>query len=252
MADKLAITPQASAAQTSNGNGGVIDIGALRSCVRLLLDVTAVSGTFAAGQGLTVSVETSPSGTTGWRQIGTFTLLATTGYERKTFAQCERYVRVKWTITGTLPSFTFSVAGDAHVLYATPADMSRTGINEAALEGIDDGVRADCCLRATDEFETALNSSYSMPITAWGEDLRGHVAARAVFHTMNHRGRDPDSGADRLIDLMGGYITTDGVKSGAQMFYEGIARGMLKPVGIVDQTPDEYEGGGFVISDAPR
>jgi len=70
---------------------------------------------------------------------------------------------------------------------------------------------------------------------------------------MNARGRKPSSGVDDLIDQLGGFaLRTPGQVSAAEMFFRAVAKGVLKPVGIVDQTPDDFEGGGFVVSGEAR
>lgn len=102
-------TVAASAARTTTGNSGVV--GALEPSekVAILLDVTAVSGTSPS---MTVSVEWSHNGTT-WATPETadaFTALTATASKVKTFDVKGKFLRVVWTITGTTPSFTFSVS----------------------------------------------------------------------------------------------------------------------------------------------
>jgi len=80
-----------------------------RVALRLLLDVTAASG---ATPSLTVTVETSGDAST-WRSAGVFAAKTTVSSERLATAALDRYVRVSWAITGTTPSFTFSVTGEA-------------------------------------------------------------------------------------------------------------------------------------------
>jgi hypothetical protein len=150
------------------------------------------------------------------------------------------------------PSFTFSLGGQAHTLYASPVDVSRIAISAAAISGIDAEVLAAQCLRASSDAEDSLNSSGELPLTAWGESLRGHTAARAAFYAMNHRGRKPGGNTDSLIDQMGGFDLGPGMKSAAQRYFDAIANGTIKPAGVVDQTPDEYEGGGFIASGTRR
>jgi hypothetical protein len=99
----------ASAARTATGQGAAVALGD-RGTLRLLLDVTAASGT---GPTLDVTVETSFDGATGWRSLGTFAQKTAVASERKSFPGCDRYVRATWTVGGTTPSFTFSVAGEA-------------------------------------------------------------------------------------------------------------------------------------------
>jgi len=254
MANAAATTLHASGAETVTGNGAAVDMGATRSCLKLALVVTAVAGTLPT---LALTVQTGPSETGPWRTGDTFGIVSATGKTEKTIASLDQWVRLAWVITGSAgQSITFSLDGFAHTLYAGPSDLSKTAINETAISGIDAEVLADCCLRASGDAETALNSSYELPVTAWGEDLRGHTAARAVFYAMSHRGRKPRTAStgnsDELIDTLGGFVIGERMKSAAQMFFESVANGKLKPVGILDQTPDDFEGAGFVISGEAR
>lgn len=108
------IVPAASAARTTNGDSGWIDSQDYDS-VELALAVTVVGGD--ADETLDVVVETaSTSGGANTRQAGAFaqrTQPAGAGTERKTFDGLDRFYRVRWTLAGTTPAFTFSVQGDA-------------------------------------------------------------------------------------------------------------------------------------------
>ena len=107
-ADIDQVVLQASATHTVTGNGTGVAVGD-RGTLRLLLDVTAVSGTSPS---LTVTVETSYDNVT-WRSLGAFAAKTAVGTERKSFPGCDRYARVVRTISGTTPSFTSSVTGEA-------------------------------------------------------------------------------------------------------------------------------------------
>lgn len=107
-ADTVDATLAASAARTATANGSSFELGD-RGVICLKLDVTAASGTSPT---LDVSIETSEDGTT-WRSLGAFAQKTAAGAERKSFAGCDRFVRPVFTIGGTTPSFTFSVAGEA-------------------------------------------------------------------------------------------------------------------------------------------
>lgn len=102
------VTLAASEARTASGSGSSVELGD-RGTLRLLLDVTAASGTLPS---LQVDVQTSYDATT-WRTLGGFTALAATGSQRASFPGADRFVRATWTVSGTTPSFTFSVAGEA-------------------------------------------------------------------------------------------------------------------------------------------
>jgi hypothetical protein len=74
----------------------------------LLLDVTAASGTTPS---MTVNVEWSMDGIAfaPAETADTFTAVTATGRKVKTFSVKAPSFRVVWTISGTTPSFTFSV-----------------------------------------------------------------------------------------------------------------------------------------------
>lgn len=98
----------ASAARATSGN----QVGALAQggmTLAVLVDVTAVSGTTPS---MTVSVEWSQDGGTTFAQADpadTMTAITATGTKAKNFVVKGSTFRVVWTITGTTPSFTFSV-----------------------------------------------------------------------------------------------------------------------------------------------
>lgn len=103
-------TLQASTTQTASGNGSAYEM-ADNGTLRLTLAITAASGTTPS---MTVSVDTSTDGSTGWTSVGTFAAqTTTTAGVRKMFTGLDRFARVSWTISGTTPSFTFSVVGEA-------------------------------------------------------------------------------------------------------------------------------------------
>jgi phage gp36-like protein len=239
MANPLAIALQASAAQTASGQATGVDAGALRKMARLRLEVSAVSG---ATPSLTVSVETGPSSSGPWRSLGSFTAATAAGVQDKSFGELDRYVRASWTISGTTPSFTFSVSGTAHVLYAAPSHVTRFALPAAALSGIDLSDQLDSCLGATDEAEGYISSAYTLPLTAWGEDLAKHVANMAGFDMLRRRGFQPE-GPDQVV--------IDG-RDHALSWLKLLATGRIRPVGIVDSTPDTFEAGAYVVSSPKR
>lgn len=110
------VTLLASAARTASGDSGVIEGFGDVSAMRAQLAVTAASGTTPT---LVVVIEDTLDGT-NWNTIATFAQKTAAGaevvnaYSEKaesaTFAPLfARRWRVRWTIGGTTPSFTFSV-----------------------------------------------------------------------------------------------------------------------------------------------
>jgi hypothetical protein len=107
-ADTEELSLHASAARTASGNGDAVESGD-RGTLRLLLDVTDVSGTAPS---LLVILETSLDGVT-WREFGAFSALSAIGSQRRSFFGADRFVRARWALGGTTPSFTFGISGEA-------------------------------------------------------------------------------------------------------------------------------------------
>ena len=100
-------TPVTSAARTTTGSSSAAYAGDADK-VNLLASVTAVSGTTPS---LTLSLSWSNNGTTWFtaEPNDVFTAITAAGNVAKQFSVKAPYYRVNWAITGTTPSFTFSV-----------------------------------------------------------------------------------------------------------------------------------------------
>lgn len=86
-------------ARTTTGQSAAYDLGAASSA-----GFTAQLHAFAVGAttSVTVTIEDSADGSTGWAQIGAFTAANAAGAQRIVVAGAvRRYVRVKWTFTGS-------------------------------------------------------------------------------------------------------------------------------------------------------
>lgn len=96
----------ASAARTASGASGTLEGWGVPSTARVQLNVTAASGTSPT---LNVVVEDTLDGV-NWNTVGTFAQRVAAGREVINLATpfTDR-LRVRWTIGGTTPSFTFSV-----------------------------------------------------------------------------------------------------------------------------------------------
>lgn len=95
-----------SAARTATGQGSAVSTGVEQAQVAKL-DVTAASGTTPS---LTVTIEESPNGSTGWVTHSSFTARTGTGSQViELKKRSQPFMRASWTISGTTPSFTFSV-----------------------------------------------------------------------------------------------------------------------------------------------
>jgi hypothetical protein len=94
-----------SAARTTTGSGTAVT-GWARGGAFAKLDITAASGTTP---NLVVRIQDSPDGTT-WTTRDTFPAQTGTAAVTRSLPEgMDRFQRGDWTITGTTPSFTFSV-----------------------------------------------------------------------------------------------------------------------------------------------
>lgn len=95
--------------KTSTGNGSAIVLGAVAAgrSIYCFLHVTAIAGT--ATPSLTVKLQSSANGSTGWADVVSMTAKTAVGAEVKSTAgpETDTYWRITWTISGTDPSFTF-------------------------------------------------------------------------------------------------------------------------------------------------
>jgi hypothetical protein len=101
----------ASAARTATGNSAALPVGSNSATIELEVEVTAVSGTTPS---MAVTVLWSEDGTNFGNPDGSsdaFTAITGVTNVVKNLTVRAAYMQVVWTITGTTPSFTFSVLG---------------------------------------------------------------------------------------------------------------------------------------------
>lgn len=107
MVDSKLYTIHASGAETANGESPALDIGQHDEALAFL-DVSAASGT---SPNMVVSFEYSPDGVTWFDSGVAYTAVTTVARPAsKQLTNFGRWIRAKWAITGTTPSFTFSLA----------------------------------------------------------------------------------------------------------------------------------------------
>lgn len=100
------VTAVGSSARTASGNSGVLSGFGDWSKFRAQLNVTAASGTTPT---LDVVIEDSFDGTT-WNQVAAFTQKTAVSVQAVDVTGLfTDQLRVRWTIGGTTPSFTFDV-----------------------------------------------------------------------------------------------------------------------------------------------
>lgn len=106
------VTVLASGALTASGQSAAIDVGGAGT-LRAQVQVSAVSGTSPS---VTMTVQTSHDAgvSDAWRTAGAAysALTAVSNSPWQSFA-VDRYVRVSYTVSGTTPSLTTTVVGEA-------------------------------------------------------------------------------------------------------------------------------------------
>lgn len=238
MPDPKTVTLHASAAESTAGLGPVVDVG-VRTYSDVTLAVTAISGT------LNVTIESSAA-QLSWTALGYFKSI--TAIQSKTIIvpDGQRYLRARWTVTGG--TATFAITAVAHQLYATPADVAKTGIAQNVLSAIPVVDIATACLNASSEAEGYLAASTTLPITSLDAATRQHIARMALFETFRFR--------PSQVAVHAGMIEIG--RSDALAWLTKVAAGKLRPVELVDsaaETPGSGSsgstgtaGGAFVIS----
>lgn len=93
-----------SAAQTASGTGTLVVPAPRGDNTAVYLNISAVSGTSPS---LTVFVDGTADGT-NFAQVAAFTAQTAAGTVAVAFAFPAQAYRLRWTISGTTPSFTFS------------------------------------------------------------------------------------------------------------------------------------------------
>jgi phage gp36-like protein len=237
MATKTDVTLLASATQVASGVGSSVDIGN-DTTLRLYLAITDVVG---GSPTLDVSVETSKDGSTNWRIVGAFPQQTTAGETYQAFTGLYRYNRIRWVLAGT--SFDVSVIGESVQTYATEQDFWRMGVRSEAVSSITATTLDEYLESATDKIAGYLGSKYTLPLASWGDDVRRCASIIAAWDAMS-------------VGIGIGPTTSDEVFEKRYLqeisWLKDIAKGIVTPSGIVDSTPTESEGGGYVFTRARR
>lgn len=234
MANPLPITLLEDTVLPASGDGAAVDVGALRQVANVRLDVVALSGS------LTVHIETSARSDGPWSHV-TQRAMTTPGVYDITAGPLQRYVRARWAL-GSGSTATLGVTGTAHVIYCVPEDIYRFSIRRPALEDIDQEEQLIACIAATDRAAGYVNNAYRLPLKAWGDDLRSAAACLAGAQLLAARGVDPE-GPDALVFDR---------EAKALDWLSRLANGRLSPPGMIDQTPETFEGGSVVVSRPKR
>ncbi|NUP08448.1 MAG: hypothetical protein HOW73_20555 [Polyangiaceae bacterium] len=232
----------ASAEQTAGGTGAAVELHP-DTTIDLRLDASAISGGTLA-----VIVETSADGTNGWAEVipkgddgnpAKFLSVTTPGSQLVVFPNCNKFVRVRWTLSGG--TATFSVLGDSVRVYAKANEWHMLGLHLAFMAKCSDR-KFDAAIREkTDITDSAVGMQMPTPLDVWGWDIRGGVLACAAAALMSVDGRR--QGQDELVVAR---------CAAYDEWLDKVAESKRKPAGAVDPTPEVDDGGAYAVSDARR
>lgn len=243
MSQPLSIELAASAARVASGSGVAVDMGVVsvaagapaRSAARLEIAVTAL----AQVASLRLAVEHSGAASGPWVELDALDVTQTGDYQLSV-GDARRWLRLTWALItpGASPSVTFSVAGEAHQAYLGPRDL-RSAIREAVLKDITTlTARADACITVSDEADGYLGGRYTLPLLKWDTTLKSKLARLAIKYSFDACGWQPD-GPDSVIK--------DNYNDGVA-WLKRLQNDKLDPPGMVDSTPEVFDGGSVVMS----
>lgn len=128
--------------------------------------------------------------------------------------------------------------------YATAADLARLALPARALTGIllaDQDAALDAASALADGY---LAARYTLPLLAWGDDLRRTVSLIAAYDLMTRRGYSPEGGDEQLR-----LRYEDGMK-----WLEQVSKGTINPTGFEESPPSATPApgdSGPVIAERP-
>lgn len=83
--------------------------------------------------------------------------------------------------------------------YADRTALYRLGLREEAFAGIATAAQDTALEAASDVADSYLRSRYTVPLTGYGDDLKGAVCKLAAYELLRARGYDPSAGSDESI-----------------------------------------------------
>lgn len=125
--------------------------------------------------------------------------------------------------------------------YATAAQLKTLSVAAAALASVSAADQTAALQAASDLADSYLRSRYTMPLTAWADDLRRAVCAIATYDLMSHRGYNPETGGDPNIRAR----YDDAIR-----WLEKVASGQISP-SVTDSAPAASEAGRARVSSKP-
>lgn len=127
-------------------------------------------------------------------------------------------------------------------VYATQADLALLGIAADAYASMDPAVLDAALLRASSMADEYIAQRFTLPLTAWSQQLKSSVCAIAVHDLLAIRGYNPAMGADEVVRLR---------YDDAMRWLRELRNGDVAGIGLVDSTPTTDETHHVVVVSAP-
>jgi phage gp36-like protein len=126
--------------------------------------------------------------------------------------------------------------------YATRADLANLGLPAGALTGVSTAQQDAALAAAASKADGYLQDRFTLPLTAWGDDLKEAVCHVAAWTLLSSRGFNPEQGGDASVRTR----FEDAIR-----WLEKIAAGTVTPV-VTDSRTSSRAAGPRVASSTPR
>jgi phage gp36-like protein len=129
--------------------------------------------------------------------------------------------------------------------YNSVAEYEARSIVTSALTGFSTGQKQTAIDQSAAIVDSYIGNVTTLPLSTFGEDVRGAEAKICDYELLSRRGYNPDGGGDANVRLR---------YEDALRWLEAIARGsarLLSPDNV-DAATSSYEGSSFVVTRAKR
>jgi len=128
--------------------------------------------------------------------------------------------------------------------YATYGEFLQFGLRSGVIAGISEPDVVAALAAASSVADGYLRSRFTLPLLAWGQDLRLNVCKLAQWEVMTgQRGFNPENPGNAI------YLER---YEQAVRWFEQVAKGLVAPGGIEDSTAETNEGGPECETSEPR
>lgn len=231
----------ASQSVTTSGVSAAVNIAQYHGG-RFVAEVTAAP----SGQTLTLSIERS-SDEIKWETAATWTAITAAGNYAIESADLDRYVRVRWVVSG-VGAWTFGISGKLSLIFARTRDQMANGIRGAAIPGVTAAKYLAAFERATGDIIEVL-TAFVMPLRDWSDSVRAHCRTLAEWYLLINEGEEPQGGIYSTA-----YNNTQLWMANVGAYNPDRPGRHVRPE-VTDSTPPDADGtrGTYVfMSDPPR